>query len=71
MKVSPSCYLTGTGKGANELLSGTGMAAVLKANQLPVNERFVGLADNLHSNNFYLQLGGQLAAAYHAHSARA
>lgn len=39
------------------------MYATLRENQLPTNYPFVGIDNNM-DNNYYLKLGGQLAASF-------
>jgi hypothetical protein len=46
--------------------SGTGSYACLKVDQLPTNEVFVGIDNDFSDTNHYLELGGQLAATFHA-----
>ncbi|KAH8897168.1 hypothetical protein GQ53DRAFT_887419 [Thozetella sp. PMI_491] len=50
----------------DEVNEGTGSYAVLKNNQLPTNEVFVGINNDFSSTNHYLELGGQLASVFHS-----
>ncbi|KAH8812829.1 hypothetical protein F5884DRAFT_786503 [Xylogone sp. PMI_703] len=50
----------------DEVNEGTGSYPVLKVNQLPTNEKFVGIDNDFSDTNHYLELGGQLAATFHA-----
>jgi hypothetical protein len=38
----------------------------LKVNQLPTNQKFVGVDNDFANTSFYLALAGQKAAAFHA-----
>jgi hypothetical protein len=45
---------------------GTGSYACLKTNQLPTNEKFVGIDNDFTSTNHYFELAQQLATSYRA-----
>lgn len=45
---------------------GTGSYACLKVNQLPTNEKFVGIDNDFTSTNQYFELAQQLATSYKA-----
>lgn len=45
---------------------GTQSLPCLKNNQLPTNEKFVGYDNTFADTAFYLELGGQKAAAFAA-----
>jgi hypothetical protein len=49
-----------------DFVPSTGSYAALKVNELPTNQRFVGIDNDFTDTNHYLELGGQLAALYHA-----
>ncbi|KAK5996295.1 hypothetical protein PT974_03050 [Cladobotryum mycophilum] len=50
----------------DEVNEGTQNLASLKVNQLPTNDKFVGYDNDFSTTNFYLQLGGQKASAFHS-----
>ncbi|KAL7816081.1 hypothetical protein V8C44DRAFT_308772 [Trichoderma aethiopicum] len=50
----------------DEINEGTQSLPCLKTNQLPTNEKFVGYDNTFADTSFYLELGGQKAAAFAA-----
>ncbi|KAK1241972.1 hypothetical protein MKX07_007795 [Trichoderma sp. CBMAI-0711] len=50
----------------DEVNEGTQSMPALKTNQLPTNQKFVGLDNDFPDTSFYLSLGGQKAAAFHS-----
>ncbi|KAH8807611.1 hypothetical protein F5884DRAFT_731483 [Xylogone sp. PMI_703] len=63
MSLNPTFIYTAMFDEVNE---GTGSYPCLKVNQLPTNEVFVGIDNDFSDTNHYLELGGQLAATFHA-----
>ncbi|KAL6895231.1 hypothetical protein HDV57DRAFT_1565 [Trichoderma longibrachiatum] len=50
----------------DEVNEGTQSMPALKTNQLPTNQKFVGLDNDFPDTSFYLSLGGQKASAFHS-----
>ncbi|KAL7935899.1 hypothetical protein V8C35DRAFT_333677 [Trichoderma chlorosporum] len=50
----------------DEVNEGTQSMPALKVNQLPTNQKFVGVDNDFPNTSYYLALGGQKAAAFHA-----